>query len=98
MYLSSSEKFTVIVLDNSVKIQILDIHSYRIQFNHNSKMIINNMFETNQCHLHASRQTKYLVSLSSVSKVNTNTLINYWPFIDTIGIISFTILALLYLF
>ena len=99
----SLKEFTIFV--DSVKTPVLNIHPYRTEFTYNSKMIIDNMFQEHTARRYLQgfvQKTKtiipiYLAPMASAStKVNTTALIG-WRCLG-FGLISFTILDVLYLF
>ena len=89
---------------NSVKTPVLtpvlDIHFYRTEFTHKSKIIIGNIFEEHRarrCLQGSAQNINTVVSLGPMAyKVNTTALIG-WTCLG-VGLISFTILGSLYLF
>ena len=100
---SSLKEFAIVV--ESVKTSVLDIHPYRTEFTYNNKMIVDNMFQeyTARRYLQGSaRKIKtvaptYLAPMASAStKVNTTALIGCTCL--CVGLISLTVLVLLYLF
>ena len=103
VHLPSLKKLAIII--NSTKASVLsNSHSYQTRFTDNSKIIISNIFQehmTRRC-LQGSAQKiqaapNYLVPMASVSvKVNNTALIGWACF--SFGLVSITILGLLYLF
>ena len=100
---SSLKEFAIFV--DSVKTPVLNIYPYRTEFTYNSKMIIDNMFQEHTARRYLQgfvQKTKtiipiYLAPMASAStKVNTTALIG-WRCLG-FGLISFTILDVLYLF
>ena len=100
---SSLKEFAIFV--DSVKTPVLNIYPYRTEFTYNSKMIIDNMFQEHTARRYLQgfvQKTKtiipiYLAPMASAStKVNITALIG-WRCLG-FGLISFTILDLLYLF
>ncbi len=99
---SSSLKDFVIIVD-SVKTSVSEIHPYRTQLAYNSKIIIDNMFHehTARRYLQGSAQKIKTVAPTILApiastQINTTALIRSTCF--GVGIISFTILGSLYLF
>jgi hypothetical protein len=100
--LNFSSKDYVIIVD-SVKTPVLDIHPYGTQFTENSKIIIDNMFqEQTACrYLQGSAQKiktmppTCLIPIAS-TQINTTALIG-WTFFG-IGLIGFVTLGALYVF
>lgn len=100
-YSSSLKDFAIIV--DSIKTSVLEIHPYRTEFTHNSKIIIDNMFQehTARLYLQGSTQTlkplntRYIAPIAS-TQIIIPALIGWTCF--GIGLIGFTVLGSLYLF
>ena len=86
---SSSLKEFVIVVD-SVKTQVLEIHPYRTEFTYNSKIIIDNMFQEHIARRYLQIKTVAPTYLAPIASVLTK--------VNTTAIIGFTVLGSLYLF
>jgi hypothetical protein len=87
---------------NSLKSPILDIHPYRFQFNENCNTIFNNILQEHTARRYLNFKSSfnlntpsYLIPIPIISSSNAGVLIG-WSL--GVGLISFTILGLLYLF
>jgi hypothetical protein len=100
--LNFSSKDYVIIVD-SIKTPVLEIHPYRREFTSNSKIIIDNMFQehTGRRYLQGSIQRIKTIPSTSlipiVSSQITTTSVIGWTTLG-VGLISFTTLGLLHLF
>jgi hypothetical protein len=100
--LTPSLKDYVIIVD-SIKTPVLDVHPYRSEFTANSKMIIDNMFKQHTAHRYMEGSIQKIKTIPPTclipiasTQINTTALIGWTCF--GVTIISFIILGSLNLF
>jgi len=91
------------IVCNLVKIPVFsNNHPYQKQFNYNSKIIVNNIFERHTGHRYIQRSTQKLITPGYLSPIASNQISNIklfgWPFFVGILLIGCTTLDVLYIF
>jgi hypothetical protein len=100
--LTPSLKDYVIIVD-SIKTPVLDVHPYRSEFTANSKMIIDNMFKQHTAHRYMEGSLQKIKTIPPTclipiasTQISTTSLIG-WTFFGT-GLVIFVTLSALHVF
>lgn len=96
----SLKYFTIIV--DSIKIPVLEVNFYQVEFTANSKMIINNIFKEHTTRRFTQRsvskfKTIVPTCLAPIASIKNTTALIGWPFFG-VGLIVFTTLSVWCLF